>query len=265
MDPGIEKVVIVSHSQGSLITSIVIDWVLQELPRDLVKKMEIYTFGNAANHFNSPSRSISNSQVPSYAGPVTGSSHGLDSESLPSTETTNLLLPNRTTLHEGPIKAAGDRAIYHIEHYAHTTDFVSQISVLYFTHMKQPHDHIPNYTGRIFARTSVSTGGHQFVQHYLDGMFPVEKNESGEYTAVEDSEFMNSILTTVDRRHVDQSITNSMHDVDISSECPHGSLGDDTAISPPSIIFASSNEGKVIRVKDLSRLGRYLNGGDPDA
>ncbi|KAK2001912.1 hypothetical protein LX36DRAFT_627852 [Colletotrichum falcatum] len=49
-----EKVVLILHSQGGLEGSIILDWLLANYPRDTLKKVEIYTFGNAANHFNNP-------------------------------------------------------------------------------------------------------------------------------------------------------------------------------------------------------------------
>ncbi|KAK2010221.1 hypothetical protein LZ32DRAFT_588811 [Colletotrichum eremochloae] len=49
-----EKVVLVLHSQGGLQGSLIVDWLLSNYPRDTLKKVEIYTFGNAANHFNNP-------------------------------------------------------------------------------------------------------------------------------------------------------------------------------------------------------------------
>lgn len=57
LSPDCEKVVIILHSQGGIEGSMVIDWLLDELPQDLLRKLEVYTFGNAANHFNNPRQS----------------------------------------------------------------------------------------------------------------------------------------------------------------------------------------------------------------
>ncbi|GKT59614.1 hypothetical protein ColTof3_06953 [Colletotrichum tofieldiae] len=51
---GNDKIVLILHSQGGLQGSIILDWLLSNYPRDTLKKVEIYTFGNAANHFNNP-------------------------------------------------------------------------------------------------------------------------------------------------------------------------------------------------------------------
>ena len=58
-DPSKSKVVFVLHSQGGIEGGLVLDWLLQELPQDLLSKLEVYTFGNAANHFNNPHRHAS--------------------------------------------------------------------------------------------------------------------------------------------------------------------------------------------------------------
>ncbi|OLN91640.1 hypothetical protein CCHL11_06597 [Colletotrichum chlorophyti] len=49
-----EKVVLILHSQGGLQGSLILDWLLAHYSRATLKKLEIYTFGNAANHFNNP-------------------------------------------------------------------------------------------------------------------------------------------------------------------------------------------------------------------
>src|SRR5688572_6097650 len=51
-DPKKSKVVFILHSQGGIEGGLVLDWLLQEMPQDLLAKLEVYTFGNAANHFN---------------------------------------------------------------------------------------------------------------------------------------------------------------------------------------------------------------------
>ena len=57
-NPQYSKVIFVLHSQGGIEGSLILDWLLQELPQDLLSKLEVYTFGNAANHFNNPHRHI---------------------------------------------------------------------------------------------------------------------------------------------------------------------------------------------------------------
>jgi hypothetical protein len=52
------KVVFILHSQGGIEGGLVIDWLLDEIPQDRMQRLEVYTFGNAANHFNNPHRSL---------------------------------------------------------------------------------------------------------------------------------------------------------------------------------------------------------------
>jgi hypothetical protein len=47
--------------------------------------------------------------------------------------------------------------------------------VLHFATSSPSTKFIPRFLGRVFARTSLR-GGHQMVQHYLDGMFPLRRD-----------------------------------------------------------------------------------------
>jgi hypothetical protein len=58
-DEKIEKVVLICHSQGGIIASLILDQLMTDLPGDLMKKLEVYTFGNAANHFSNPTLKVS--------------------------------------------------------------------------------------------------------------------------------------------------------------------------------------------------------------
>lgn len=51
-DPMISKIVLVGHSQGGIVISLVIDQLFDELPTSLISKIEIYTFGSAASHLS---------------------------------------------------------------------------------------------------------------------------------------------------------------------------------------------------------------------
>lgn len=65
-EPELQKVVVVAHSQGGIVLSMALDNLLSDLPREReypvvfyelnldFNKLEIYTFGCAANHFNNP-------------------------------------------------------------------------------------------------------------------------------------------------------------------------------------------------------------------
>jgi hypothetical protein len=54
LDQTVSRVVVIAHSQGSIITSQILDILYTELNDPNLQKLEIYTFGNAALHFNNP-------------------------------------------------------------------------------------------------------------------------------------------------------------------------------------------------------------------
>ncbi|KAF7933197.1 hypothetical protein EAE99_003082 [Botrytis elliptica] len=164
-EPEVTRVIFILHSQGSIEGSMIVDWLLAEIPQDLLQKLEVYTFGNAANHFNNPHLQIA-SQNNALAHP------SLRATSLTRTVTT--LFTNSNTPVELPASRNGNgKAIPHIEHYAHTYDFVSRFGVLHY-HTNYSNDTFaPRFMGRLFE---VETSGHMFVQHYLDTMFPLSKS-----------------------------------------------------------------------------------------
>ncbi|KAL9565268.1 hypothetical protein ACKAV7_010628 [Fusarium commune] len=51
-----KKVILILHSQGGIEGGMIIDWLLDEMPLDKLQKLEVYTFGNLANHFRNPYR-----------------------------------------------------------------------------------------------------------------------------------------------------------------------------------------------------------------
>lgn len=51
-NPAMERVVVIAHSQGAILTSAWIDQLVADLPAHLLAKVEVYTFGSAANHFS---------------------------------------------------------------------------------------------------------------------------------------------------------------------------------------------------------------------
>jgi hypothetical protein len=94
--PKHKKVVLIVHSQGGIIGSLIVDWLLDEVPQDLLHKLEVYTFASASNHFNNPYRGQRGAQA--AAGSALPEPHA--------------------------------KAIRYIEHYANSEDFVSKWGVL---------------------------------------------------------------------------------------------------------------------------------------
>jgi hypothetical protein len=57
LNPNCEKLVLIAHSQGGIIVAAALDALYAELEPSVVSKLELYTFGSAANHLNNPPRS----------------------------------------------------------------------------------------------------------------------------------------------------------------------------------------------------------------
>ncbi|KAI8948178.1 hypothetical protein F4801DRAFT_558137 [Xylaria longipes] len=306
-NPQYSKVVFILHSQGGVEGGLVLDWLLQELPQDLLAKLEVYTFGNAANHFNNPHRHVQSqeveqkhpnarTEVPEVVTrvPITDSPVEMRTSSL-QREWSNISdLSSRDIGQPQPLTTAvngtrtpprrmytvmaNDRAIGHVEHYVHTTDFVALWGLLHFVTNKRASPEMPRFIGRVFSRVS-TRGGHQFSQHYLNGMFPLSRNEEGELTSCADrNDFMESVVEiakegteNVDAR---EGFDNSWAMIGLNGD-------PDTAIPSQVAVYGSfygslhgsfrgsirSDDGDLfdgkVRVKHLSRLWQYRNGRSP--
>lgn len=281
--PEMTKVVLILHSQGGIEGGLVLDWLLQELPQDLLVKLEVYTFGNAANHCNNPHHSMD--ALLSDQRTTEPQSSSMTAQQLPkpqragaqttAAQTAGLVVETASS----QPAAISRRAIGHIEHYAHTTDFVALWGVLHFVSMARESESIPRFLGRVFARTS-PRGGHQLVQHYLDGMFPLAKDaETGEFLGCADtSEFVESAVEV--GREGDESA--DVHEAfeqswvatltEDSSLCEkdgrgilHTEISAEVKIHTSSPILArQTSHPRQIKVKDVSRLWQYRNGKSPD-
>ncbi|ORY70997.1 uncharacterized protein BCR38DRAFT_329233 [Pseudomassariella vexata] len=151
-DEVVSKVILILHSQGGIEGGMIVDWLLADMPQQKLAKLEIYTFGNAANHFNNPM--------------AKDGKH---------------FLAGRNYF----------RSIGHIEHYANVGDFVARFGVLNFTTKdKQLGSNDDDeksenrFVGTVFKRYGT---GHMLNQHYLENMFTMKGNE-----VLESNPFMDS-------------------------------------------------------------------------
>ncbi|KAK0106212.1 hypothetical protein ONS96_003855 [Cadophora gregata f. sp. sojae] len=210
--PHLTKVVFILHSQGGIEGGLIIDWLLQEVPQDLLAKLEVYTFGNAANHFNNPHLHLL-SQHAALMHPTTPAttktttsvhyhdpihpvpnphstplphpeSNGIKPNSTPSpnpnltngtplTTSSSPTQPKSITRQITRQESTSGKTIRYIEHYAHTSDFVACWGVLHFTKNFALGPSAPRFMGRVFEKGGQG-GGHQMNMHYLDGMFPLK-------------------------------------------------------------------------------------------
>ncbi|KND89301.1 hypothetical protein TOPH_06028 [Tolypocladium ophioglossoides CBS 100239] len=273
-DPSKSKVIFVLHSQGGIEGGLVLDWLLQETPQDLLAKLEVYPFGNASNHFNNPhrhaiSQSLSESdphaamntlmRESSFATPVSSpveTRNGFTTQEPPPLSLESSMTSSRT------FSVAKDRAIGHVEHYAHTTDFVALWGVLHFATNRMGSPQLPRFLGRLFNR-STCAGGHQFNQHYLDGMFPLKRDpKTGEFIgADDDNPFMEEIIKIGKEG---AAMDNTREAFDISYAGTRG-FGSGEITTPVEVYDATSKKTRRrdVQVKELSRLWRYRNGRSP--
>lgn len=306
-NPQYSKVVFILHSQGCIEGGLVLDWLLQELPQDLLAKLEVYTFGNAANHFNNPHRHVeSQKEEQKHPNertmvsetmtdiPVTHSPTEMKAPPFPRRGSrgsepslkdidrphplTSITNGETTQSRRTDTTTACDRAIGHVEHYAHTTDFVALWGLLHFVTNERASPEMPRFIGRVFSRVS-NRGGHQLSQHYLNGMFPLARNEQGEFIGCADSnDFMESVVEIgkqgTELQDIREGVENSWAMLGLGSdsedEIPsevevrgsfhgslHGSLRGRLSADERDLFNGT------VKVKHLSRLWQYRNGRSP--
>jgi hypothetical protein len=284
-DPSLTKVIFILHSQGGIEGGMIIDWLLQEVPQDLLAKLEVYTFGNAANHFNNPHLHLSSLLSSSAINTKTQT----QTAPFPSTATNRASSARiSTTASKQPKKT-----IRYIEHYAHTSDFVSQWGVLHFTKSYSTSPTAPRFMGRVFERQG---RGHQFCMHYLDSMFPLkpalkddsEKGRGGSgFVGVDEDpdgedSFMGSEMILgnseqgnsggMEREGLEVSFLGARGQDLNGEEEDEVVVRDMSPVSPQTMRKFIGERGlrmtnrvgeKEFKVRDLSRLWLYVNGKSP--
>jgi hypothetical protein len=254
-DPKVTKLVFILHSQGAIEGGMIIDLLLQEIPQDLMAKLEVYTFGCAANHFNNPRKHVKGQTV------------GSPTDKKPSDK------ENGT-----------GKAIHHIEHYCHTKDYVARWGILHYINPGTTDPDFPRFMGRVFQRDG---SGHMFGQHYFDNMFPLQPAStsdggiggSGFLGASETNAFMNEPVEWVGKTRVGrlETLQNSARytegteddSSDGESSDDEGRVGlfDESPIDSRHSTWDSARceegERKVYQVRNLSRLWQYRNGRAP--
>jgi hypothetical protein len=290
-DPNLTKVIFILHSQGGIEGGMILDWLLVEVPQDLLAKLEIYTFGNAANHFNNPHLHLL-SQNAALKNPRTATltktkTHIAGLKEADKQADANGKVRDGETEHTStPL----GKTIHHIEHYAHTTDFVSRWGVLHFISSSPTPISAPRFMGRVFERSSPESGGHQFCLHYLDSMFPLLPcptggiGGSGFDGCVDSCDFMeeevewfglpsrNRTLESLESSSLSASGNFDFVDGEGKGEDGKSEVGV-VSMSPISLKssgtfengkgMTSGSRRKKFKVRELSRLWLYRNGGSP--
>jgi hypothetical protein len=263
-DPRYNKVIFIVHSQGAIEGSMIVDWLLDEVPRDILHRLEVYTFGNASNHMNNPHKSpvrLYPTNQPAVH------SHITKTPSINTHVATNGASPAQDTPTSCPEKAIG-----HIEHYAHAGDFVARWGVLHFTkppnptpaNAESPNDPFINrFMGRIFIQRA---SGHMLNQHYLESMFTL--NPKTRIGCAPTNAFMEQHVSTVetpgDVINKRTSVLDSLVDIIEDGERVERGVSLRNVGTPVDVEFRGVGRTETgsleYKVKDLSRLWGYRNG-----
>ncbi|OLN81038.1 hypothetical protein CCHL11_09412 [Colletotrichum chlorophyti] len=229
--PNEKKVVLILHSQGGLEGSIILDWLMNQHPAEVMRRLEVYTFGNAANHFNNP-----------------GGRHGTDSErpirhiehyanSFDFVSRWGVLhFKKRTAEHEGKTIVHGG--------FGSIAAIKADVRRKKGTVKKAWNA----YEGAVFVRQG---SGHQLNQHYLDNMFPLDESLSRVMTNGDGSPLPGTFMASPARVH------NDPKEIRMQRSLVNGipELPDNNGIN------GEVGEKKVFQV---SRLWGYINGGHPE-
>ncbi|KAL9024242.1 MAG: hypothetical protein Q9196_006659 [Gyalolechia fulgens] len=256
VDPLVQKVVLLAHSQGGIIASMVVDHLLTELSGECIGKLEIYTFGSAASHFHSP----------------------------PTSTTTPL--PG-TSVEFAP-------CIPYIEHYANEYDMIPRWGVLYaiknlvfnryagkvYVRMGATgHMFVDHYLDPIFplpkparlepgpAMNTRQVGGHRTeaaeiedADGFLNALVDVDADLEQRRAQKPRKRLVQAKSARQAHAHpasmVNEAGGNAIHATHGSVDGVHRDADDDL------MTFVDGNAGKT--VKELSRLWKYLGGADPD-
>jgi hypothetical protein len=310
-DPKVTKVMMIAHSHGCIMASQILDQLYVDLPTDAVKKLEVYTFGNAASHFNNPLRHLSTESTSIDSRDMHDAGDSASVISAPDNKASHMTsLDNSSPSQKKPTisEYLPERVIPHIEHYCNSGDMVTRWGALFSAKSILSN----RFCGHIFINEGAS--GHMLNQHYLSEMFPTttphQHPQAGTHygrrhldytevpfldrvvhldTATITQRDQNAVHQLAVMRHEssEQAIddhthtagrasVHSMHSHQTKGEFDSLKLGEGTRLTAQDLSGAEGSRISVVKVHDpleeyrgktvrqLSRLWRYLDGGDPD-
>ncbi|OAX78856.1 hypothetical protein ACJ72_06830 [Emergomyces africanus] len=264
IDPAVHKVVLIAHSQGGIIASMALDLLFTEIPPVNMAKLEVYTFGSAASHFNNPMRVI---YPPIFNSPTT---------------------PNRRS--KGVIR--------YIEHYVNGEDIVPRWGVMYNVRSAKT-----RYAGKVFVRNG-ATGhmfNQHYLENIFPLDRPVPAPPDHANPAAAPKAFLDQVVSVDDctcrdrdayygKATIATTNTNNNNSVAENAVCNGSPVvlvrDDSTSDAGDGGVISVSNgsgfcaddpdntdddddddddsNGAGMTVRELSRLWRYLGGADPD-
>ena len=145
--------------------------------------------------------------------------------------------------------------------------------VLHFATSRPATPAIPRFIGRVFARAT-PRGGHQMVQHYLDGMFPLRKDpETGKLLKVEGTDVPWGVDETEGANEFMESEVEVGGGGDGTGRdwvAEGGEKWDEVEVLGVSPVVGRRKGGSIgggemkLKVRELSRLWQYRNGRSPE-
>jgi hypothetical protein len=170
LDEKNEKIVLIVHSQGGIEAGAILDWLLADLPSDKLARLEIYTFGSAANHFNNPNRINATSKGPNL-GVLKYIEHYTNSGDFVAQfgilGFIRMLAPSSPAPAPAPTKKTSNKG-NNINNGDKIQDGKDSSNTTTTTTTTNNNN---RFRGRLFKRNAT---GHMLTQHYLAYMFPRE-------------------------------------------------------------------------------------------
>ncbi|PGH13713.1 hypothetical protein AJ80_06218 [Polytolypa hystricis UAMH7299] len=244
-DPTARKVVLICHSQGGIITSMVLDLLFADLPIENVSKLEVYTFGSAASHFNNPLISLDPASPIPSANVIKHIEHYVNSDDIvPRWGILYNIRPTVESRFSGRIFVRKN-ATGHMfnQHYLNNMFPVS------------PADEQSDFLDQIVEVDDRTATDRETcaIKHWLD-IKGVTFDENGRIAGESGLEPVKKAYSTI------PSSSYVAAAVDAIDRCHSGVQGESS-----SGILNKVAVHRVGRVRDLSRLWKYTGGGDPDA
>ncbi|KAJ0161740.1 hypothetical protein CTA2_5669 [Colletotrichum tanaceti] len=248
LNPEKKKVVLILHSQGGLEGSIILDWIINQHPREVLQKLEIYTFGNAANHFNNPRVKRENAVPRPKNRAIRHIEHYANSRDFVSRWGV-LHFKKQTARKNGRFLGLGEITAL----IARGTETVKAVTRPAVRQADKLDSEWNAYEGALIER---SGSGHQLNQHYLDNMFPLDNSLSRVQTNGDGSPLPGTFMGSLTK------VRNDPWKIDEQRRLTNGTEG--TAHHYNNNNNADDGgDFEEKRVYEVSRLWKYVNGYSP--
>ncbi|KAF2088066.1 hypothetical protein K490DRAFT_73060 [Saccharata proteae CBS 121410] len=222
-DQSYKKVIMILHSQGGIQGGLIVDWLLAEMPDDLLQKLEIYTFGCAANHFNNPHRSTAAAREAQQQGTYNPK----------------------------------DKAIRYIEHYANDGDFVANWGILNFTHVAN------RFMGRLFERHGTGHLLNQHYLDYMFPLGPDRRAMDTNDFMETEVDFAKDSLDSDREGLAESLCDSLLGEDPLAGVAVVNDVNSPVTPVMIASTKSVESLDRVPKVKDFSRLWLYRNGGSP--